>query len=371
MKKKVKKTIRSSIDLDQSYKGTEPTWDDSEPSNLEIGTALSWYSYFYDIKRSVKEFIENYPERPNAKNEIKQIKRLQPWRVNSTICHLQLMQTRGCKLPQAYIENIHQHIDDILKIKEFVAEEETKPKKVVSIQDRTLEKNRAICAQIDQEFDRFYFENKFKSDFKTYNFLQTNQVKPVACNYIINVYKEVREDFELALAKDEELSEAYSHLKPAQLKRVLKFIDEIIDDCTAWASNQKKTRKPRKKKEVTAENQLAKFNYCKEFTELKLASIRPEEVIGAQQLWIYNTKYKVLSRLDCATSKGFTVKGTTIQDVDNTSIGKALRKPKEILPRVLDGGKIILRKIFNEINTKEKQPTGRINADIILLRAIK
>jgi len=52
-------------------------------------------------------------------------------------------------------------------------------------------------------------------------------------------------------------------------------------------------------------------------------------------------------------------------------VSKTIRKPDEVLPRLLKGGKLVLRKLMSEINSKESVPNGRINRDTILLRVIK
>jgi hypothetical protein len=49
-------------------------------------------------------------------------------------------------------------------------------------------------------------------------------------------------------------------------------------------------------------------------------------------------------------------------------VSKTLRKPKDVLSRVLDGGKVVLRKVMGEINSKPQELNGRINKDTILLR---
>ena len=50
---------------------------------------------------------------------------------------------------------------------------------------------------------------------------------------------------------------------------------------------------------------------------------------------------------------------------------KSIRKPNDVLPRVLSGGKRILNKILHEVTSKGYEPNGRINGDTILLRVIK
>jgi hypothetical protein len=77
-------------------------------------------------------------------------------------------------------------------------------------------------------------------------------------------------------------------------------------------------------------------------------------------------------RYDALGPAGLSVKGTTLQGYDEeTSVSKTIRKPDEVLPRLLKGGKLVLRKLMSEINSKESVPNGRINGDTILLRVIK
>jgi hypothetical protein len=69
---------------------------------------------------------------------------------------------------------------------------------------------------------------------------------------------------------------------------------------------------------------------------------------------------------------GLNVKGSTIIGFDEkTSIVKKLRKPTEQVNKLLDGGKVVLRKFMDEIKCKPKEANGRINNEIILLRIIK
>ena len=69
---------------------------------------------------------------------------------------------------------------------------------------------------------------------------------------------------------------------------------------------------------------------------------------------------------------GLSVKGTTLQGYNpDESVQKKLRKPDEILPQVLSGGKRVMKKLMSEINSKESLiPNGRINGDTILLRVL-
>jgi len=101
-------------------------------------------------------------------------------------------------------------------------------------------------------------------------------------------------------------------------------------------------------------------------------SVNPTDIIGADQLWTYNTKLKKLTKYNSLGPSGLQVKGTSIIGFDvETSSCKRLRKPDETLQKVLGAGKIALRKILEEVKTVASKPNGRINSDTILLRVIK
>jgi hypothetical protein len=70
--------------------------------------------------------------------------------------------------------------------------------------------------------------------------------------------------------------------------------------------------------------------------------------------------------------KGFSVKGTTVLNIDaQTSIKKTVRKPEDAIQKVLNGGKVVLKKLMSELKTKPIDVNGRLNDDCILLKAIK
>jgi hypothetical protein len=107
----------------------------------------------------------------------------------------------------------------------------------------------------------------------------------------------------------------------------------------------------------------------KEFPELNLVSIAPEKIVGALQVWTYNTKTKLLGVYNADNAKGLTVKGSTLQNFnEQTSIGKRLRKPEIVLPNVLGAGKVQIKKILPDLTTKETNLTGRMNSDTIIVR---
>jgi hypothetical protein len=147
------------------------------------------------------------------------------------------------------------------------------------------------------------------------------------------------------------------------------------------AASQKATRKPRKPKEIKKDKVVAKLKFKKEDAPLKLVSVNPTEIIGASELWVYNTKTRkigkyIASNIDPTgqgrAGSGLSVKGTTIQGFDEeASIQKTLRKPAEQITEFKNAGKVALRKYLDEIKAVDIKLNGRINADVILLKVTK
>ena len=257
--------------------------------------------------------------------------------------------------------------------KDLVEETPTETKKpVVSIQERVREKISEYIAEIEEQVDLFS-ESGYKSEFDMYKWLMNNNVKAQPANAIADYYVPWCDELkETITKKDEQLVEGYSHMKPAQIKKFVEFLDNIIKDATTWGANQKTVRKTRTKKAPSIEKQIARIQYAKENKELKLVSINPALIIGCNQLWVFNTKYRKLMRYDASGPTGLSIKGTTLQGYDvETSMSKTVRKPNDVLPRVLNGGKIVIRKLMDELNSKSSVPNGRINGDTVLLRVVK
>jgi hypothetical protein len=190
---------------------------------------------------------------------------------------------------------------------------------------------------------------------------------------IIEVFKKIRAEFDDVLTTDDEqVKEGYKHFSKSEIKKIISYCDLVITDAVKISGESNLTRKPRKRKQKTPEQLVAKMKYCKKFADLKLTSIEPSDIIGKMQLWIYNTKIRKLGCYNAADASGLTVKGSTILNfAENKSIMKKLRKPEQIVPEVIKGGKVYLRNVLDEIRAVENKLTGRINKDIILLRVIK
>jgi len=252
------------------------------------------------------------------------------------------------------------------KEKAEIAKKDEKPKKVISIQDRLQGKVEDYISAVEGQADDFV-DSGYKMKYDPYNHLLELGCKAAHARKMRPFYVDCYNELVDVYNKDDEYyMEAWSHLKPKYHKLMMDFYGTIVDDLDRIIKNSTAQRKPRKKKTLSAARLVKKLKYQEEFPKLKLVSINPEKIIGASELWVYNTKYNRIGVYRAENAiRGFSVKGCTIQHFDKQeSVEKKARKPKDILD-VLKRG--TLKKKLNNLSTSENELTGRIGKDTILL----
>jgi hypothetical protein len=250
---------------------------------------------------------------------------------------------------------------------EALVETSSKPVEVYkpTIQDRLSEKTSELIGELEGLYDDI--DN---TTVKFYNWFTDNNVVQSQLSKYENVYQKRKAELEEAQLKtDPQLKEGYSHYKAADFKKHIKWIDDLLAAIEQYRGVKKATKKARVKKAPSKEKLVAKLKYAKEDKALKIVSINPADIIGSQELWIYNTKTRKLGKYIAASYKQLTIKGTSIDGFDiDKSVCKTLRKPDEKLKEFAKAGKIQLRKFLDEIKATETKLNGRISADIVLLK---
>jgi hypothetical protein len=147
------------------------------------------------------------------------------------------------------------------------------------------------------------------------------------------------------------------------------WLDRVLADIDSFEKVKKTQRKARVKKAPSKEKVVSKLKYLREDKTLKLVSISPADIIGAQELWVYNVKTRKLGKYVAAQFQELGVKGTSITGYDESkSVSKTLRKPEEKLRDFAKATKVQLRKFLDEIRATESRLNGRIGADVLLLK---
>ena len=256
----------------------------------------------------------------------------------------------------------------------FEAIKETKKEKAQTptIQDRMNEIANKHILHFELFEDRL-IDGETVNDPKAFDYLKTENCPQVLIKKIRAFFEPHRQELmEAKAGQDEQLKEAYSHYKAADYKRFEAFYSKLFADLDSYEQVKKATKKARVRKAPTKEKQVAKMKYLKEDTKMKLVSVHPVDILGAQQVWVYNTKNRKLGRYVADAHSSFLgVKGTSIIDFDETlSIQKTLRKPEQQIKDFLGSNKIQLRKFIENIKTTDTKLTGRINTDTILLKVL-
>ena len=243
-------------------------------------------------------------------------------------------------------------------------EKKIRPKN--TIQDRIQNQVENYVSTLEGQVDDF-INSDYKLKYDVYNDLISRGCKSVHARKMRPLYRDCYNDLVDVYNKEDDFNqEAYSHLKPKHQKKMMDFYGLIVDDLDRVIKNATAQRKPRKRKTHSAGRLVKQLKYQQEFSKLKLVSVNPEKIIGATELWVFNTRYNRLGVYRAVNSvRGFSVKGCTIQHFDESeSVQKTARKPKEAL-NVLN--KRSLKAMFKNMKTKEQLLTGRINAQTILL----
>jgi len=242
-----------------------------------------------------------------------------------------------------------------------------------TIQERTRDAAMAMTEEIENAYENFQEdpENFDPKAFKVLNLLKSQQAKAGHARIIRDFYaKNLAELEELASGNgDEQLKEGYKHRSRKQIKNFIQFLTEVQNACNMLMQEAKVNKKPRKTKAVSKDNLVAKLKFKKTDEPLKLVSVNPVDIIGAQELWVFNSKTRKLGKYVAEEFKELGVKGTTITGFSEMkSVQKTLRKPVEQLAAFKAAGKVALRKFLEDINAVDTKMNGRLNEETLLLK---
>jgi hypothetical protein len=353
------------IDSNVVMYGHEPKFD-RELSKIELMATLNWYTQNKDTRDAVKYandyFRKNY--KLNVENVIKEYPT-----TFGFVCRI---------LNNGGIINEKDNTwfnETILKIKNDLANYKVEvvvdDKPVMpNIQDRIKEKASECIGELEGLLDE-YILSKFTSNPKPYGVMHTLNIKGVHTNRILEHWKRIRAEYDTVLTTEDELiKEGYSNFSKTEIKKIVGFCDSIITDCMKVVDEANKSRKPRQRKQKTPEQLVSKLKYLDKHEAL--VSENSKDIIGAIQLWVYNTKSRKLGCYNADDASGLSVKGSSIIGFNESkSTQKKLRKPEVTLPEILKGGKVYLRTALDDIKAVPATLNGRVNTDTILLRIIK
>jgi hypothetical protein len=280
--------------------------------------------------------------------------------------------------------------------------EETQEIKRPTIQERIHKRVQEILEPIEDWLDRYLTHpDKFNPDkFKLIDIFKKLNVGGVHARKIIEQYEPQYQEYKELLtlrsknlkfkeitdeedhdSDDRQLLESYEDVDDETIQKGIRAYDNIFEACDRMIDIANANRKPRKKKEKSPEKLVAKLQYKKQDEKLQVQSIDPTEIIYAEALWVYNTKTRKLGHYKAKTldprgmnrpGTGLMVKGTSIKGFDEeNSIQKTLRKPEEQLKEFANSGPKKVLEFYDAIKTMGVKLNGRVNEEVILLRAVR
>lgn len=384
-KKVVVKSATSKVKRD-----TSPNWEGSADWSIDkfyshFHNSSLYYRSEYGGKELKPQVIKWLTQKGVDKSIITSFKRTKDWRSHLTMGTIASCLLKGMPEQRADFNNgkntaewllkevnkvIHEGREDVEEATDDVTKTVTfQP----SIQDRLREVAMSMTEDIETAIENWQadpesFEPKA---FKVLNLLKGKDAKAAHARIIRDFYaKNLSELEELASGQaDEQLREAYSHRSKKNVRKLIDFYTEVNSACTMLMQESKVNRKPRAKKVVPADKIVSKLKYKKSDEPLKLVSINPADIIGAKELWVYNTKTRKLGKYVAADFSELGVKGASITGFSEMlSVQKTLRKPLDQLKDFKSAGKVALRKFLEEIKATDTKMNGRINEETILLK---
>ena len=366
---------------DSTWTGQEPTWEGSEEWSEDkiyhtFTRALDFYNYYLDMDDYVP-IILDYLKTKNPKDKTSSsiIKKSPRCIEIISLGKLARMITLG--MPQNHGgKNYKKEIESYLKTisrKVPVEEKKETPKKGPSVFDLMQNKLQTeVIVHLDAMLDEWILNKTATVDKINVLSLLKKAGAPIGTVKCVTTWLEKQRD-DLVGARDKEcpeLIEGYSYLSKPAIKRRIKLLDEMISDVELYKSSKKAVRKPRVKKEKSADKLVKNLNYLKSSSEYGITSANPIKLVGSEKVYMFNEKYRKLTVLTQADKNGLTVKGSTILNFDTKeSYSTTLRKPKDILVAIATKTERQISNLLTKLTTKKTEAKGRVNNNTLILKA--
>lgn len=344
---------------------SEPNFSGKTPTDAEVATAYNWYRENCELKQAKEWTLDYLVSIRTPKDKLSKVSSHKE-QYFSTIGWISRMRLKGAVMAEHTMTFFNEKIDALIEKAETETLEapETKPR--TSVQDHINEQVSNFIADLDEIIDK-------AEKIEMYQWLIDNNVKGIHARKIFDHYQPLKRELTGALSGDDpEINEFYAKVPEEHIQRDLETVCAIIDNCYLVAQNSKIARKPRAKKAKSAEKLVSKVKYLERDDKLKLQSVPVANVIGCSQLWVFNNKTRKLGVYHADEGGSLSIKGTTVLGFDaKSSVQKKLRKPEKVLPEVVTGGRIALRKVLDNVKAKTAPLSGRINSDTLLVRVIR
>lgn len=236
----------------------------------------------------------------------------------------------------------------------------------IAVKKKMIENDPRLTAMIDsiqQVIDQFINSGYKKTEFDMNDWLRLNTPSPAHHAAIKDRFFPLLEEL-LNEENDEQIAEAYAHLKDKQIEKFIELLLDIVT--TKKVRKARTTRKPRAK---SPDKVVKNVKFAQTDPDTGVKSVEPKAIPGASAVLIWNKKYRLIGLYTAEEGKELSVKGSTIINFDaDSAVWKKVRKPNEVVPKAVGMTKAQVKKLIEGINAKPGNMTGRINAETVILK---
>jgi hypothetical protein len=367
------------------WTGEEPEWTGwekltAEEFRVKRVKMLDFYNYYLGSKELQPDLIVWMKANGYAAADISALQAAPDWLITQTAGKLARAINRGMPPmhPQSDVDDtafIRGHVNAAVA----VANAEYKPAPTVavaaaptiSLRERLANKvESTVGMALDVMIDAWTESGNSKiGDLDIRAVIKGNEIPGAGCSIVLARLNKLRKEFSDCEERiDDQAIASYAHLSKKAVALRIAAIDSMIAEVQKLNHSAKSARKPRIKKEKSADKQVARIKYMISSKEFGIDSIPPVKAVGASKIVVFNTKYRILQVFVTDKHTGLTFKGAAINDFDTTkSYGIKLRKPNEVLPKIIGPGAKNLDKVIELLKTDKKPANPRFGEALVIV----
>ena len=346
MKKRKEKTKRLTYTeaqlVNAKYMGkTEPELDHRDLGSVEYGRFLNWYNYMSTREEAIVYLCEYLVKRGREEDALN-LRKVPEWAISKTAGHVARIVDRGYEPPTDHAAFVDRYVADAMR---HLPETESTTER----RDAPEFENRETALLNGLEA-RIWFVDEF-------------DVKAWATENRVNAKQaEIIRDFEqprLNAIKDQTWKEG--RRKRAVFQSIVDHMEHLM------AIKKTVVRTPRKPRPVSVEKKHRVVQYQKNSAEIGITSVDPAKILGAKEVWLYNTKYKTITVL---RGEALDVNRTSVigYDESRSETRGVGRKFVEVVKNVVSYPPKRLEKLMGELKGTARPPANRMNENVVILR---
>lgn len=325
-----------------SDEGTSFVYD-----RMNIARAFNWYAANGDVKEMKVWVADWMAQNGYSTDQIEKYNKSESWRTTTTMGAIADLLRNGCKLSSGEPAFLKDRVDEVLR------------KTVIVPEVVTPVETQAVDFLIDEFGNR-----KYKVwEPNVHDHLRENGLKAYQVPALVKYLKEIEAELYAEDAK-----EHFSHLTDRQFKNYQVYLGWLIGKVKSFANAAPKRTIIRRKKIKPAKALAGKIIYQERDARTKVISKSPESVVGANTVWLYNSKQRRLVKL-VGGPKGLTIKGAKVSGFDESKCFAKRVSKARVISNIATTTRAAAEKMsFDGVDVRL---TGIINKDTLVLRVDK